>query len=134
MLAGSLDLEEPWYITGAEFNPVKNVIDVYVGIRENADIACPHCGGPTKRYGYDIVRNVTLANNKRCGLHHFTADLFKRSCAQMRHIDNIDRQQLCTQLLKAGQEHPSMLRNHSLIAILLYQLFATLHTARTDVQ
>ena len=76
-----------------------------------------------------IVRNVTLANNKRCGLHHFTADLFKRSCAQMRHIDNIDRQQLCTQLLKAGQEHPSMLRNHSLIAILLYQLFATLHRA-----
>ena len=53
MLAGSLDLEEPWYITGAEFNPVKNVIDVYVGIREDAVIACPHCGGPTKRYGYE---------------------------------------------------------------------------------
>ena len=53
MLAGSLDLEEPWYITGAEFNPVKNVIDVHVGIREDADIACPHCGGPTKRYGYE---------------------------------------------------------------------------------
>ena len=48
MLAGSLDLDEPWYITGAEFNPVKNVIDVYVGIREDAVIACPHCGGPTK--------------------------------------------------------------------------------------
>ena len=44
MLAGSLDLEEPWYITGAEFNPVKNVIDVHVGIREDAVIACPHCG------------------------------------------------------------------------------------------
>ena len=53
MLAGSLDLEEPWYITGAEFNPVKNVIDVYVGIREDAVIACPHCGGSTKRYGYE---------------------------------------------------------------------------------
>ena len=53
LLAGSLDLEEPWYITGAEFNPVKNVIDVYVGIREDAVIACPHCGGPTKRYGYE---------------------------------------------------------------------------------
>ena len=39
MLAGSLDLEEPWYIPGAEFNPVKNVIDVYVGIWENAVIA-----------------------------------------------------------------------------------------------
>jgi len=53
MLAGSLDLEEPWYITGAEFNPVKNEIDVHVGIRENAVIACPRCGGPTKRYGYE---------------------------------------------------------------------------------
>ena len=53
MLAGSLDLEKPWYITGAEFNPVKNVIDVYVGLREDAVIACPHCGGPTKRYGYE---------------------------------------------------------------------------------
>ena len=53
MLAGSLDMEEPWYITGAVFNPVKNVIDVYVGIREDAVVACPHCGGPTKRYGYE---------------------------------------------------------------------------------
>ena len=53
MLAGSLDLEEPWYITGAKYDPAKNVIDVYVGIRENAVIACPHCGGPTKRYGYE---------------------------------------------------------------------------------
>ena len=53
MLAGLLDLEEPWYITGAEFNPVKNVIDVHVGIREDTVIACPHCGGPTKRYGYE---------------------------------------------------------------------------------
>ena len=53
MLAGSLDLEEPWYITGAVFNPVKNVIDVYVVIREDAVIVCPHCGGPTKRYGYE---------------------------------------------------------------------------------
>ena len=51
MLAGSLDLEEPWYITGAEFNPVKNVIDVHVGIRENAVIVCPHSGGPTNVTG-----------------------------------------------------------------------------------
>ena len=55
MLPGSLDLEEPWYITGAEFNPVKNEIDVHVGIRENAVIACPRCGGPTKRYGYEPI-------------------------------------------------------------------------------
>ena len=41
MLAGSLDLDEPWYITGAEFNPVKNVIDVYVGIREDASHCLP---------------------------------------------------------------------------------------------
>lgn len=32
---------------------MKDVIDVHVGTRENAVIACPHCGGPTKRYGYE---------------------------------------------------------------------------------
>jgi len=53
MLAGSLELKEPWYITGAEFDSVKHVIDVYVGIREDAVIACPKCGGPTTRYGYE---------------------------------------------------------------------------------
>lgn len=53
MLAGSLDLEEPWYITGAKYNSATNVIDVYVGIREDAIIACPRCGGPAKRYGYE---------------------------------------------------------------------------------
>ena len=53
MLAGSLDLEEPWYITGAKFDPVKSVINVYDGIREDAVIVCPRCGGSTKRYGYE---------------------------------------------------------------------------------
>lgn len=53
MLAGSLELKEPWYITGAEFDSVKHVIDVYVGIREDAVIACPKCSGPTTRYGYE---------------------------------------------------------------------------------
>ena len=69
-----------------------------------------------------IVRNMALANNKRGGLHHFAADLFKRPCAKMHHIDNIDCQQLCTQFLKAGQEHPSVLRNHRLIAVFLRHL------------
>lgn len=53
MLAGSLELEEPWYITGAEFDSEKNVIHVYVGIRKDAVFACPRCGGPTTRYGYE---------------------------------------------------------------------------------
>ncbi len=53
MLAGSLELKEPWYITGAEFDSVKNVINVYVGIREDAVIACPKCGGATTCYGYE---------------------------------------------------------------------------------
>ena len=69
-----------------------------------------------------IVRNVALANDKRCGLYHFAADLLKRSCAEVCHIDNIDCQQLCTQLLKAGQEHPSVLCDHRLIAVLLRHL------------
>lgn len=53
MLAGSLNLQEPWYITGAEFDSEKNIINVHVGIREDAVIACPRCGGATKRYGYE---------------------------------------------------------------------------------
>ena len=53
MLAGSLNLQEPWYITGAEFDQVKKVINVYVGARENAVFVCPKCGGAATRYGYE---------------------------------------------------------------------------------
>ena len=53
MLAGSLQLEEPWYISGAKFDIAKEVINVFVSIRENAIIACPKCGCQATRYGYE---------------------------------------------------------------------------------
>lgn len=53
MIAGSLGLKEPWYIKGAEFLEGKQEVHVYVGIREGAAIACPHCGQAAQRYGYE---------------------------------------------------------------------------------
>ena len=58
MLAGSLNLEEPWYISGAEFDNERKVIDVYVGIREGALFVCPRCGRATTRYGYEPTERV----------------------------------------------------------------------------
>ena len=57
MLAGSLQLEEPWYVEGAEFDSEKSEIHIHVGIRAKASIPCPRCGATTKRYGcYDGER------------------------------------------------------------------------------
>ena len=53
MLAGSLQLEEPWYVEGAEFDSEKSEIHIHVGIRAKASIPCPRCGATTKRYGYE---------------------------------------------------------------------------------
>ena len=53
MLAGSLKLEEPWYIEGAEFNPDSREIHIHVGIRRKTGFVCPVCGAATKRYGYE---------------------------------------------------------------------------------
>jgi len=53
MLAGSLRLEDPWYIIGAEFNEEEPAIHIHVGIDKTAALCCPVCGAPTKRYGYE---------------------------------------------------------------------------------
>lgn len=53
MLAGSLQLEEPWYIEGAGFDPKKSEIHIHVGVRKKANFVCPVCGSRTKRYGYE---------------------------------------------------------------------------------
>jgi transposase len=53
MVAGSLDLEEPWYVVNAEFNPEKEVVEITIDVRENAVFACPKCGREAKRYGYE---------------------------------------------------------------------------------
>lgn len=58
MLAGSLRLEDPWYIIGAEFNEEEPAIHIHVGIDKTAALCCPVCGVPTKRYGYEPKERI----------------------------------------------------------------------------
>lgn len=58
MMAGSLDLKEPWYIESAVFSETERALHIYVGVREGAEIPCPHCGGKTLRYGYEPVERT----------------------------------------------------------------------------
>ena len=58
MLAGSLRLEEPWYIIGAKFYEEEPAIHIHVGIDKTAALCCPVCGAPTKRYGYEPKERI----------------------------------------------------------------------------
>ena len=58
MLAGSLRLEAPWYIIGAEFNEEEPAIHIHVGVDKTAALCCPVCGAPTKRYGYEPKERI----------------------------------------------------------------------------
>lgn len=40
MIATSLQLEEPWYVSGASYDPEKQEIDIWVKVRDNAEFAC----------------------------------------------------------------------------------------------
>ena len=58
MLSGSLRLEEPWYIIGAEFHEEEAAIHIHVGVDKAAALCCPVCGAPTKRYGYEPKERI----------------------------------------------------------------------------
>ena len=58
MLAGSLGIDEPWYIEKVDFSAEEMTVRIYVGIRKSASIACPVCGGTTKRFGYEKAERV----------------------------------------------------------------------------
>lgn len=58
MIAGSLNLSEPWYVEGAEFRPEEQEVHIYVNIRKTAALVCPCCGGPTLRNGYEPTERV----------------------------------------------------------------------------
>lgn len=53
MVEKSLNLSEPWYVKGTEFHTEESAIHIFLDIRKRAKIACPKCGGETKRYGYE---------------------------------------------------------------------------------
>lgn len=58
MIAGSLNLSEPWYVEGAEFRPEEQEVHIYVNIRKTAALVCPCCGGPALRNGYEPTERV----------------------------------------------------------------------------
>lgn len=58
MIAGSLNLSEPWYVAGAEFDPTAQEVHIYVAVRENAEFVCPICGGTAVRNGYEPTERV----------------------------------------------------------------------------
>jgi len=58
MMAGSLGLEEPWYIAGAEFDEKELALHIHVEVRKGAAIACPRCGAETKRFGYETKERI----------------------------------------------------------------------------
>lgn len=58
MIAGSLGIEEPWYISKCLVDSSDQTMHIYVSVRENAKICCPKCGGETKRNGYEKRERV----------------------------------------------------------------------------
>jgi len=58
MPAGSLRLEDPWYIIDAEFNEGEQAIHIHVGIDKTAALCCPVCGTPIKWYGYEPKERI----------------------------------------------------------------------------
>ena len=58
MMGGSLGLEEPWYIQGAEFREKEREVHIFVGVRDEAVFTCPRCGSATNRHGYEKKERV----------------------------------------------------------------------------
>jgi transposase len=63
MMTGSMGLEEPWYIVGAEFDEKELRLDIHIGIRKTASIVCPKCGAETLRNGYEPRERVWRHGN-----------------------------------------------------------------------
>lgn len=47
----ALQIQDPWKISGVEFSPEANRLDIYVDFAKGTIFPCPVCGGPAK--GYD---------------------------------------------------------------------------------
>ena len=58
MIAGSLNLDEPWYVEGAEFLPEEQEVHIYIGVREEGTFVCPRCGSAAVRNGYEPKERI----------------------------------------------------------------------------
>jgi len=58
MVSNSLGLESPWSIQSVKFNEEELELHIEVGVDKDAAIACPVCGGSTKRYGYEPTERI----------------------------------------------------------------------------
>ncbi len=52
IIAGSLNLQEPWHVDKIAFKQEESALHIHVGVREEARFACPVCGSEIQRYGY----------------------------------------------------------------------------------
>ena len=78
MIAASLQLEEPWYVSGATYDPEKQQMDIWVKARENAKLAVRDAGhrrsamGMSRMSGHGGTRTACsframfIANAQRC--------------------------------------------------------------------
>ncbi len=57
LLESSLQLEEPWKITHAEFKE-EGAAHITVDVKKGAQFVCPECGGEIKRYGHEPNERV----------------------------------------------------------------------------
>lgn len=58
IIAGALDLREPWFVDGARFDEDRREVHIFVGVRKDAEFTCPKCGAKTSRYGYEPSERI----------------------------------------------------------------------------
>ncbi len=58
MIAGPLDLRDPWFVDGARFDEGRREVHVFVGVRKDAEFVCPKCGTKSSRYGHEPCERV----------------------------------------------------------------------------
>ena len=71
LVAGTLNLEEPWHIEGKEIDAEKMQVHIHVCIRAGARLACPECGREaTVRNGYEPDGRARRLRRCACFARH----------------------------------------------------------------
>jgi transposase len=58
MMEGSIGVDEPWYIKGAEFIETAKEVHIYVDTRNLEWLPCPICGELSPRHGYEKKERI----------------------------------------------------------------------------